>query len=339
MQNATAALLMSLGLIMNVTAANAQNGMSQAATASKVEEGYVATDDGTRLFYEKIGNGSEVVIIPLRFYTFEAFKPLGDQFTVIAYDTRGRGRSDPIPDDQKAGKLSIQHDVADVERIREHFKVKKASLIGYSYLGLMVVLYAMDHPDAVERLIQLGPVPIKFGTQYPDNLMAKDEPGDPKLLQELRRLRKEENYHVTHPKEYCEKEWIYSRAGLVGDPAKAGKISAKPCEMPNEYPINLAKHFESSFASVKKLDLQKEKIAAVKVPVLTIHGTKDRNAPYASGREWALSLPNARLLTIKGGAHQSFDEFPEIIIPAVRKFLAGDWPEEAERVTVLNPAS
>ena len=227
--------------------------------------------------------------------------------------------------------------MADVERIRQHFKVKKASLIGYSYLGLMVVMYAMDHPDAVERLVQLGPVPIKFGTEYPDNLMNKDEPGDPALLQELRRLRKEENYHVTHPKEYCEKEWSYSRVGLVGNPANADKISAKPCEMPNEYPINLAKHFESSFASVQKLDIAKEKIAAVKVPVLTIHGTKDRNAPYGSGREWALTLPNARLLTIKDGAHQSFDEFPEIVIPALRKFLAGDWPQDAERVTVLNP--
>jgi pimeloyl-ACP methyl ester carboxylesterase len=41
------------------------------------------------------------------------------------------------------------------------------------------------------------------------------------------------------------------------------------------------------------------------MPVLTIHGTKDRNAPYGSGREWAFNLPNARLLTIKGGAHNA----------------------------------
>ena len=336
MRSVTAVLMT---VVTSVTVATAQSRASQAGTPPKAEAGYVTTDDGTRLFYQKLGSGPQVVIIPLGLFTFEAFKPLADQYTVIAYDTRNRGRSDSIPDDQKASKLSIQHDVADVERIRQHFKVKKASLIGYSYLGLMVVMYTMDHPDAVERIVQLGPVPIKFGTQYPDNLMNKDEPGDPALLQELRRLRKEENYHVTHPKEYCEKEWTYSRLGLVGNPANVDKISARPCEMPNEYPINLAKHFESSFASVQKLDIAKDKIAAVKVPVLTIHGTRDRNAPYGSGREWALTLPNARLLTIKDGAHQSFDEFPEIVIPAVRKFLAGDWPQEAERVTVLNPKS
>jgi pimeloyl-ACP methyl ester carboxylesterase len=323
------------------TAANLGNARHEIPKPTKqpaIEEGYISTDDGIRLFYQKIGSGSQVVILPLRLYTFDAFKQLADQYTVIAYDTRGRGRSDPIPDDQKAAKLSIQHDVKDVEQIRQHFKVQKMNLIGYSYLGLMIVMYAMDHPDHVERLVQLGAVPIKFGTQYPDNLVAKDEPGDPQLLQELRRLRSE-NYHVTHPKEYCEKEWAYVRLRLVGNPANAEKVSANPCEMPNEWPVNLTKHLEFSFASVQKLNLPKEKIAAVKMPVLTIHGTKDRNAPYGAGREWALTLPNARLLTINGGAHQSFEEFPDIVFPAVRTFLEGNWPERAESVTSLNVGS
>jgi len=335
---AVAAKLMA-SLAIAAAVATLQTKSLAASARPAIEEGYVETDDGTRLFYQKTGSGSQVVIIPLRLYTLEAFKELGDQFTLIGYDTRGRGRSDPIPDDQKAAKLSIQNDVADVERIRRHFKIQKASLIGYSYLGLMIVMYAMEHPDRVERLVQLGPVPVTFGTEYPDNLRAKDQLGDPKLLQELRRLRREENYHVTHPKEYCEQEWTYTRVGLVGNPANADKVSAKPCEMPNEWPINLMKHFENSFASVEKLNISKEKIADVKVPVLTIHGTKDRNAPYGAGREWALILPDARLLTVHDGAHQSFDEFREIVVPAVRTFLAGDWPKRAERVTSLNPST
>src|SRR5437667_10930358 len=36
---------------------------------------------------------------------------------------------------------------------------------------------------------------------------------------------------------------------------------------------------------------------------LTVHGTKDRSSPYGGGREWALMLPNARLLTIENVAH------------------------------------
>jgi hypothetical protein len=107
-----AAKLLIVLVVIAAAATSAGKRLAPAESLGK-EEGYVATDDGTRLFYQKIGRGSQVVIIPLRLYTLEVFKELGDQFTIIAYDTRGRGRSDPIPDDQKAAKLSIQYDVAD----------------------------------------------------------------------------------------------------------------------------------------------------------------------------------------------------------------------------------
>jgi pimeloyl-ACP methyl ester carboxylesterase len=300
--------------------------------ALKVDEGYVATDDGTRLFYQKVGKGSQTLLIPGRLFVFENFKQLADSYTIISWDMRGRGRSDTVSEGQK---LSIHHDVRDVEQIRKHFNVNKATLIGYSYLGLMVVMYAMEHADRVERIVQIGPVPIKFGTTYPQNLVASDDPGDPKELEKLRQLRKE-NYHVTHPKEYCEKEWAYSRFRLVGNPASVAKLPNNICDMPNEYPINLQRHFSHSFASVQKLDLPKEKIAQVKIQVLTIHGTKDRNAPYGAGREWAMTLPNGRLLTVEGAAHQVFGEFPEIVFPAIRLFLKGQYPPQAEKVTVLD---
>jgi pimeloyl-ACP methyl ester carboxylesterase len=63
--------------------------------------------------------------------------------------------------------------------------VQKTNLIGYSYLGLLIMMYAMDHPDHIERLVQLRAVRIKCGTQYPDNLLAKEKPGDPQLLKDL----------------------------------------------------------------------------------------------------------------------------------------------------------
>jgi Predicted hydrolases or acyltransferases (alpha/beta hydrolase superfamily) len=304
------------------------------ASSKAIEQGYIPTEDGTRLFYVKAGNGAPVVILPLRLFTWHAFEALADQFTLIGYDPRGRGCSDPIPDEAKPNKISLERDVLDVETIRRHFNLQKISLIGYSYTGLMIVLYALDHPETVERLVQLGPVPIKFGTKYPPNLAASDKPGKAKALQRLRELQRK-NYPTTNPQKYCEQEWAYTRFGLLGDAANVAKLGSSPCKMPNEWPVNLARHFEFSFVSVQKLDLSKDKIRTVKGPVLTVHGMKDRNAPYGGGREWALTLPNARLLTVKNGAHQSFDEFPEIVIPAVRTFLGGQWPNAAQQITSL----
>jgi len=305
-------------------------------SAVRVEQGYVATDDGTRLFYQKAGNGRQVIIVPGRLFLFDDFKQLARGRTLIFYDMRGRGRSDMIADDQKAAKVGIHHDVKDLERIRRHFGASKVSLIGYSYLGLMVVMYAMEHPERVERIVQLGPVPLKFGTRYPDNLVNRDRlaeiGADPAEVAKVERLLAE-GYEKTNPKDYCEKEWAVTRFRLVGNPANVDRLGKSQCDMPNEWPVNLRKHFQHSFVSVQRLDIPKEQVSKVSVPVLTIHGTKDRNAPYGAGREWASLLPDARLLTVAGAAHASWVDAPQLVFQSIDVFLKGGWPDAAEKVT------
>jgi pimeloyl-ACP methyl ester carboxylesterase len=88
-------------------------------------------------------------------------------------------------------------------------------------------------------------------------------------------------------------------------------------------------------ASDQALDISKDSIAKVSVPVLTIHGRKDRNAPYGGGREWDMLLPNARLITIDGAAHMSWVEYPELVFPNIDLFLNGQWPEQAQPVRSL----
>jgi pimeloyl-ACP methyl ester carboxylesterase len=75
----------------------------------------------------------------------------------------------------------------------------------------------------------------------------------------------------------------------------------------------------------------------VKASVLTIHGARDRHAPYGGGREWALTLPNARLVTIENAAHLPWIEASEEFFGSVETFLNGEWPEAARRVTSLDP--
>jgi pimeloyl-ACP methyl ester carboxylesterase len=78
-------------------------------------------------------------------------------------------------------------------------------------------------------------------------------------------------------------------------------------------------------------------LAKITMPVLVIHGTKDRNAPYGGGREWAMSLPDARLVTVEGAAHVSWADDPIAVFGSIREFLRGNWPLTAEKVTVLDP--
>jgi pimeloyl-ACP methyl ester carboxylesterase len=119
---------------------------------------------------------------------------------------------------------------------------------------------------------------------------------------------------------------------FVGKREDAHKVGPGYCDLPNEWPVNLARHFQHHFTSVQKLEIPKADILRVRHPVLTIHGTKDRSAPYGSGREWATMLPGSRLLTVDGAAHFPWIEEPELVLTSIDTFLRGKWPPKAEKV-------
>lgn len=293
-------------------------------------EGFVKADDGVRLKYRKIGEGPVTIIAPLDFVMFDDFKSLADIATVITYDLRNRGRSDHLQD---LSTVSIQQDVRDLEAVRRELKVDKFVPIGFSYLGLMVALYTLDHPDHVTRVIQLGPVPMKAGAEYPKSVTHGNE--DVGITEDEYRnwvALRDQGAPEKTPKEYCEVEFNVMAHVLVGNAKNASRIR-NWCSMENELPKNSAPHFDRIFESVKNVALTKEALQKLSVNVLTIHGTFDRNAPYGSGREWAMTLPNARLVTIEGAGHESWADDPVTVFAAVRAFLRGDWPLGAEKVT------
>jgi pimeloyl-ACP methyl ester carboxylesterase len=296
-----------------------------------VEEGYVTTSDGVRLFYRKAGSGSQTVIVPLGFMLFQDFQSLAKDRTMIFYDMRNRGHSDSLTD---TSPISIQADVNDLEAVRRHFNAPKVSLIGESYLGMMVVLYATQHPEQVERIVQIGAVSRKFGAKYAPEYTAQDADRipDPAQMKNLGRLRAE-GFEKDHPREYCEKDWAVTRTMLVGNPVNAEKAGPGYCQFPNEWPMNLDKHFKVSIGSIERLQIRDEDLAKVTMPVLTIHGTRDRNAPYGSGREWAATLPDARLVTVEGAAHFPWLDNPRLVFSSITEFLNGRWPAAAQKLS------
>jgi len=298
------------------------------------EQQTIKTDDGYRLAYEKVGRGPDPVMVPARLFLAEPLRGLWSrQRTIVFYDMRDRGRSESIQD---LSKISVENDVRDLEAVRRHFKFERVSIVGYSYLGLVAALYAMEHPEHVERVVQLGPIPLKYGTSYPSDL---DNTNDRSVFDEtkwerLQRLEKSGDIE-RHPREFCETDWDFLRVMLVAHPPTHLESVKSPCEMPNEWPIHLRPHSRALFSgSIAKLDVSRNELASrVTMPVLIIHGVKDRNAPYGAGREWARLLPNARLITLENAAHNSWADERDLVIGAGRTFLAGSWPGAARRVT------
>ena len=280
-------------------------------TAVPLEEGFVTTADGVKLFYRKIGRGPVKVIVPLDLYLFDQMKQFADIATVVTYDLRSRGRSD------RAKDATIFDDVRDLEAVREHVKFDKFVPIGFSYLGKMVVMYAAEHPDRVSRLVQLGPLgnkpvqmPIASDFGAPESVIAawtaSQKPDAPQ-------------------KEACIAQGNLMAYYMSGNPRNAAKLNAAAiCAHENEWPANLNAHFASLMKSGGVMT--SEQMAKVTMPVLTIHGTKDRQAAYEGGAQWVKDLPDARLVTVEGAAHAAWLDEPALVFGSIRRFLRGEWP-------------
>jgi len=299
-------------------------------------EGYVTTEDGVRLFFQKMGSGPRTVVIPNAAYMFNDFKYLAADRTVIFYDLRNRGRSESVTDASKL-KGGVLLDVEDLETIRRHFGIHPVDVIGHSYLGMVVALYAMKYSAHVNRVVQIGPVQPFLGKQYPTYLTGAD-PTMTEVSGKLAQLQKEGP--SGDPKEFGRKIWSLMRLLYVTDPADADKITWAVADLPNESFLNVMKHYsENLLPSMQSLNLTAEDIAKVQSPVLTIHGTRDRQAPYGGGREWALTLPDARLVTVENAAHLPWIESPEKVFGSIKTFLDGAWPDAAQQVTSVDLGS
>jgi proline iminopeptidase len=293
-----------------------------------ITEGYLTAADGIRLFLQKIGDARSTVVIPNAIYMIDDFKHLALEHTCVFYDLRNRGRSDEITDSAKL-KGGVHNDVKDLEAVRRHFGVEKISVLGHSYVGTVAALYAMEHSDHVSRVVQIGPSAPNMSKQYPPELTNMDATAV-QVFAQLAQMPKDGG--PGDPVEACNRAWSVLRPLFVFDQADVHKIARMGfCELVNER--NAMKHFRSNIVpTLQSLNIGIADYARAGMPILTIHGTKDRNAAYGGGMDWARSLPNARLLTVESAAHVPWIEAPELVFGSTMKFLNGSWPDSARKV-------
>ncbi|HEY2322296.1 MAG TPA: alpha/beta fold hydrolase [Thermoanaerobaculia bacterium] len=123
-------------------------------SSSPIDEGFIDTPDGVKLHYMKSGRGGPAIIVPLEHLTWESVATLIDRGTVIAYDPRGRGKS------SAEDRRGFDYDLRDFETVRRHFNIDRVIPVGYGPFAHIVATYARDHPEHIERLVQIAPVPM-----------------------------------------------------------------------------------------------------------------------------------------------------------------------------------
>ena len=89
-------------------------------------------------------------------YLLPQYDRLAGARSLFYYDQRGGGQS-PVDRDTPVG---WREHVADLEAIRVQLGLERLSLCGYSWGGLLAILYYLEHPASVERLALVSPASI-----------------------------------------------------------------------------------------------------------------------------------------------------------------------------------
>ena len=288
-------------------------------------EGFVTAVDGVRLFYQTVGRGPSVVVVPNGTYLAEDIAALGRDRLVVFFDPRNRGRS------ETSERGGILQDVEDTRTVARHFTHEPVSLVGHSFAGLLVALVARMHPLDVRRVVQMGPIALNPDRLFPASLMNHDATFA-RVMAALGALLPQRS--AVEPEAFCERVWSVLRPLYVTRETDASRIRWGRCSLANER--NGMRYFnEVTLPSIRALALNADDLRGVHAPVLVVHGTKDRSAPYGGAREWSMLLPDARLVTVEGGGHAPWIEAPELVLGAIATFLHGEWPESAVAVTSL----
>jgi pimeloyl-ACP methyl ester carboxylesterase len=292
-------------------------------------EGFVFVRRGLHLYYNVLGDGAETLVVPNANWLSELLQPLAEGRRLILYDPRSRGRSSTITDGRY---LSLEHDVADLETVRQYFGLERLSLLGSSYHAAITALYALENPERVARMLLVCPITPHIPGEWIQETPTAEElifpPGIPRL-EEMRR----EGLDTEDPVAFCRAWFNYFLL-----PAQMGELSAASrfplgdvCSFPNEWPQHtMSLYFRHIVPKMDDWDFR-PRLASLRMPLLVIQGTDDL-VPVEASREWAAHAANARFLAIEGSGSHPYIERPQEFFPAADAFLRGDWPRGAEDV-------
>lgn len=258
--------------------------------------GYVEVD-GARLPFEEQGSGNAVVLlhgglVDRRLWD-EQMPALARRFRVVRVDLRGFGDSEaqPVPFSP----------VDDLDAVLAHLGIVRASLVGLSAGGGLAVEFVLAHPDAVDRLVLVGPgLPGFDWSEEMDELDAAIE-------------RAIENGDIDAAVEHTVDYWTVARRKKSSvDPSvlERVRVMSRPLfEGPN------LDEFELRDRTIIM------RLSEISVPTLLVVGEQDVEDIVRIADLIERDVPDVRRETIPGGHHHNLDS-PDRFNELVLSFLS-----------------
>ena len=235
---------------------------------------------------------------------------LAEEHRLVTYDQRGGGRS--RHDDDRA-VIGWRDQVEDVARVADELRVSPLTIVGYSWGGLLAMLYAVEASSGgvqppPSRLALIDPAPIT----RPARQAFEQEFASRQAGAEVAALRAElqaSGLRESDPDAYRQRAFEISVAGYFADPARARDLT----------PFRVTGRVQQSiWQSLGDYDLR-DSLQSVHVPTLVVHGRQDP-IPLASSEEAARAL-GTTCVVIDGSGHVPYVEQPAQLFTLLRAFL------------------
>lgn len=250
----------------------------------------------TTLYYEQTGTGPELLFIhgmagDAGVWAGQVDR-LADEFTCVAYDRRGHGRSTAGIEPE-----SVETHAADAAALIEGLGLRRPIVVGSSGGARIAVELARTRPELLAGAVLSEP-PI----------FSLEPVAGEAFLAEVRRA-VVPAVQAGGPRGAVDAFFQLVCPGLWSRLDEAGK---------DRYRTN-GHMLLAEFAAPPYL-LGRDQVADIEVPALVIAGTTSHPALRAIAVTLAHTLPRARLVELDGSGHVTYAERPEEFAAAVRDF-------------------
>lgn len=259
--------------------------------------------DGRTISYREQGRGPALVMLHGWGMSSAVFSPLlgrlADGHRILAPDLPGHGRSHPGAD------YGLQQLAADLEEWLEIVEAGHIVLLGWSLGGMLAMELASRLDGRVRKLVLMSTTP-SFVQR--DDWSAGQPAAQVRIL--ARRYRRDPGAALSG----------FFRSQFEGEDIDDHLLETLERELLTPYPLPAREAALGGLDTLCSADLRGLDIGGV--PVLVLHGGRDRIIPAAAGHYLAGDLAGSRWVLLEDAGHAPFISRSEHCARALEDFMA-----------------